>query len=118
MGGEHGLIHNEKVALYKLTQIGLKLLKKRLTSRSHIESDGAKYSRSSKRINEYDAISLQVINFVQRRILPLLINTQYGSISFVPGCGWVNASNQSHQSEKRAKRKSEKADQLAEAEKK
>jgi len=48
----------------------------------------------------------------------LLINTQYGSISFVPGCGWVNASNQSHQSEKRAKRKSEKADQLAEAEKK
>ena len=42
MGGEHGLIHNEKVALYKLTQIGPKLLKKRLTSRSHIESERGK----------------------------------------------------------------------------
>ena len=42
MGGEHGLIHNEKVALYKLTQIGLKLLKKRLTSSSPIESDRGK----------------------------------------------------------------------------
>ena len=31
MGGRHGLIHNEKVASYKLTQIGPKLLKKRLT---------------------------------------------------------------------------------------
>ena len=58
MGGRHGLIHNEKVTSYKLTQIGLKLLKKRLTSRSHIESDREKYSRSSKRIKEYDAISL------------------------------------------------------------
>jgi len=58
MGGGHGLIHNEKVTSYKLTQIGLKLLKKRLTSRSHIESDREKYSRSSKRIKEYDAISL------------------------------------------------------------
>ena len=118
MGGGHGLIHNEKVASYKLTQIGLKLLKKRLTSRSHIESDKGKIQsliETYQRIRRNQSLGNK---FRLETNLPLLINTQYGSISFVPGCGWVNASNQSHPSEKRAKRKSEKADQLAEAEKK
>jgi len=59
MGGRHGLIHNEKVTSYKLTQTGLDLLKRRLTSRRPLESHrGQKYSSPSKRIKEYDAISL------------------------------------------------------------